>query len=305
MQIDPQMQAILQQIQSADLPSFADLTPSEARLLPIPVQEIEPVEEVEDLHIESRAGSIPLRIYRASSGISPAVVFFHGGGWVLGSIEAYEAFCTVLCNRTGCTIISVGYRLAPEHRFPAGVEDCFAAVEWISNNARQLRLKPECLAVCGDSAGGNLAAVVSYLGRENGGPAFTCQVLIYPVASFDETTESMLSFADGPLLSRRELEWFRDYYLQSQADGNDPLASPLLIEDLSGLPPALVITAELDPLRDGGACYAKRLLDAGVDVSYSCFPGVFHGFLAHTGHLRLADEAMGEIATYIRRAFVG
>jgi acetyl esterase len=305
MEIDPQMQSILQEIVSAGLPSFADMSPGEARLLPQPVREIEPVAEVENIEAAGPSGPIPLRIYRASEERSPAVVFFHGGGWVLGSIDSYEAFCTRLCNRTGCTVISVGYRLAPEYRFPAGVEDCFAASKWISSNPEHLRVNPSRLAVCGDSAGGNLAAVVSYLARENGGPQLSCQILIYPVASFDETTGSMRQFADGPLLSRKELEWFRDYYLRSLEDGNDPLASPLLIEDLSGLPSALIVTADLDPLRDGGARYAQRLREAGVPVKYTNYPGVFHGFLEHGGRLDPADDSMNEISAFLRDALRG
>ena len=300
MDIDPQMQIILQQIESAGLPSFADMSPAEARLLPGIPQELESVAEVEGFDIDGPGGAIPVRAYRDSGDASPGVIFFHGGGWVLGSIESYDPFCRRLCNRTGCTILSVGYRLAPEHRFPQGVEDCFAAAKWISGNTERLRLKSGRLAVCGDSAGGNLAAVVCYLAREKGGPVFSCQVLIYPVASFDETTGSMLAYSDGPLLSRKELEWFRDYYLRNPADSNDPLASPLLIEDLAGLPPALVLTAELDPLRDGGEQYAQRLQDAGVEVTYTTYGGVFHGFVEHVGQLDRADEAMDAISGYIR-----
>ena len=298
--IDPQMQIILQQIAAAGLPSFADMSPAEARLLPAVTQELESVAEVESFDIDVPGGTITVRAYRDSDHASPAVIFFHGGGWVLGSIESYDAFCRRLCNGTGCTVLSVGYRLAPEHRFPQGVEDCFAAAKWISENSERLRLKPGHLAVCGDSAGGNLAEVVCYLAREKGGPFFTCQVLIYPVVSFDETTGSMLAFSNGPLLSRKELEWFRDYYLRNPTDANDPLASPLLIDDLAGLPPALVLTAELDPLRDGGEQYARRLQDAGVEVAYTTYSGVFHGFVEHVGQLDRADEAMDAISGYIR-----
>lgn len=296
------MEVILQQIADAGLPSFADMSPAEARLLPLPIQDAMEVAELENIQAEGPAGRIPLRIYRPSWEPRPAVIFFHGGGWVLGSVDSYDAFCRRLCNRTGCTVISVEYRLAPEYRFPEGVEDCYAATEWIWENSKDLRVIPSALAVCGDSAGGNLAAVVSYLARERGGPELRCQVLIYPVASFDETTDSMRAFADGPLLSRKELEWFRDYYLRSPDDGKDPLASPLMIDDLTRLPPALILTADLDPLRDGGRRYASRLREAGVAVTYTNYTGVFHGFLEHAGHLDQADNAMDEISAFVRGA---
>lgn len=302
MDIDPQMQVILQEIREANIPSLAQLTPTEARLLPSVRQQNETAAETEDIELPGPAGPIPLRIYRPGSAQSPGMVFFHGGGWVLGSVDAYDGLCRTLCDRAGCTVLSVEYRLAPEHRFPAGAEDCFAATHWISEHEERLGITGDCLVVCGDSAGGNLAATVSYLAREAGGPRVVGQVLIYPVVSFDEDTQSMLEYSDGPLLNRSELEWFRDYYLRSPADTRDPLAAPLLIPDLTGLPSTLIVTADFDPLRDGAALFAERLRMAGVPVVHTNYEGVFHGFVEHYGRLDQADRAIDEICDWLSRA---
>jgi acetyl esterase len=259
----------------------------------------EPVRHVTDRHLPGPGGDLPIRIYRPvdAAGPLPALVYFFGGGWALGSIETSDEICRALANAVPCQVITVGYRLAPEHKFPAAVDDCRTAVAWIAAHAAELGVDPDRLAVAGDSAGGNLAAVVTL---DRGGPALAAQVLVYPNTDHRGDTESMRENDDPAAFNRRSVAWYWGHYLASPDDGRDPRASPLLAEDLTGLPPALVITAEHDPLRDEGERYAERLRAAGVPVIATRYAGVAHGFFAMSGVVDAAREARAEVAAFLR-----
>jgi acetyl esterase len=230
------------------------------------------------------------------------MVYFHGGGFVLCDLDTHDATCRAIARRAGAVVVSVDYRLAPENKFPAAVEDCEAAARWAAANSAGLNIDPARLSVGGDSAGGNLAAVVARRLRDSGGPALALQVLLYPVTDIRVTdTPSMREFGDGSFLSRSGMEWFRDQYLRAQADASNPDASPLLAPDLSNVPPALIQTAECDPLCSEGEAYANRLREAGVPVTYTCYPGMIHAFVAMPGVIPVAYKALDEIAAAIRK----
>jgi acetyl esterase len=212
--------------------------------------------------------------------VKPVLVYLHGGGWVIGTLDSYDATCRELAQGAGCVVVSVDYRLAPEHRYPAAPEDCYAAVQWVAANAASLGADAKRLAVGGDSAGGNLSAVVSQMARDRGGPAIRFQLLIYPVTDADFTRRSYVDNAEGYLLTTASMRWFWDHYVPEQAKRAEPYASPLRAADLSGLPPAWVCTAEFDPLRDEGEAYAKRLQQAGVSTTLTRFDGLIHGFVS-------------------------
>jgi len=240
-----------------------------------------------------------VRVYRPDGAAVPApvVVFFHGGGWVLGSIATHDATCRGLANRTGAVYVSVDYRLAPEHPYPAAPEDCYAATCWVADHAADLGVDPGRLAVAGDSAGGNLAAVVCQMARDRSGPAIAFQLLIYPVTDLDlDRWPSMEENADGPLLTREGMDWFARHYVGTLPFTGDPYAAPIRAADLSGLPPAYVATAGHDPLRDEGAGYAEALAAAGVTVGYDNFATMIHGFVGFADVVPAAGEARDRIA---------
>ncbi|QQQ79512.1 alpha/beta hydrolase [Saccharothrix sp. 6-C] len=259
----------------------------------------EPVRHVTDRRLPGPGGDLPIRVYRPvdAAGPLPTVVYFFGGGWALGSIDTSDEICRALANAVPCQVITVGYRLAPEHKFPAAVDDCRTAVAWIAANAAELGVDPDRLAVAGDSAGGNLAAVVT-LDRD--GPPLAAQVLVYPNTDHRGDTGSMRENDDPAAFNRRSVAWYWGHYLANPDDGRDPRASPLLAEDLTGLPPALVITAEHDPLRDEGEQYADRLREAGVPVVATRYLGTAHGFFAMSGVVDAAREARAEVAAFLR-----
>ena len=239
----------------------------------------EPVAEVEDLFIPGPAGDIPARLYRPKDeGKLPVCVYFHGGGWVIGDLDSQDADCRAIANGSGCIVVSVNYRHAPEHRFPAAVEDAYLATRWVAENGGRLKGDAARLAVCGMSAGGNLAAVTALMARDRGHPRISYQVLIVPVTNYAFDTPSYEENGEDYVLTRRDMEWFWAHYLANPGDGADPYASPLRAPDLRGLPPAFVMTAEYDPLRDEGRAYADRLKEAGVPVSYQCRKGMVHMF---------------------------
>jgi acetyl esterase len=245
---------------------------------PIPRPEPPAVAGVEDRIV---AGSIPARMYwPLGGGASPAplVVFLHGGGWVLCDLDTHDIPCRNLANATGSVVVSVDYRLAPEHRFPAAIDDAYAALAWAHEHAGELGADPARLAVAGDSAGGNLAAAVALAARDRGGPALRYQLLIYPVLDHDFDRPSYQENAVGNFLTAVHMQWYWDQYVPDVDARDNPLASPMRAPELRGLPPAYVITAECDVLRDEGNAYAARLRDAGVPVTLSCAPGMFHGF---------------------------
>jgi acetyl esterase len=308
MPLDPQAQALLDQMATLGLPAFDTLTPEQARrqmeMTRAAAPPGEPVHSVEDRAIPGPGGEIPVRIYRPEgNGPLPALVYFHGGGWVIGNIETHDGSCRALTNGAQCVVISVDYRLAPESKFPAAADDSYAATKWVAEHAAELNIDPARIAVGGDSAGGNLAAVVALMAKEQGGPALAYQVLVYPVTDYNLETASYRENAEGYLLSKNSMIWFWDHYLATPADGKNPHASPMQAADLAGLPPALVITAEFDPLRDEGAAYAERLKQAGVPVVYTLYPGMIHGFFGMSAVLDKAKQAVGEVCGALRSAF--
>ena len=290
MTLDPQARTYLDKLESLKLPGFHTMPPDEARRLFRAMRGLagkpDPVGAVED---RITPGSIPLRVYRPLGPSlplgsppgppSPCLVYFHGGGWVLGDIETVDNLCRRLANASGCVVVSVDYRLAPETRFPGPLDDCFEAVAFVREESESFRIDPRKVAVGGDSAGGNLAAAVALKARDLGGPAIAFQLLLYPITDFKFDTPSYLENAEGYGLSRDMMTWYWDQYLGRSEDGASPLASPLRAVDLAGLPPALVVTAGFDVLRDEGIAYANRLAEAGVAVDRKHYPGMIHGFL--------------------------
>jgi acetyl esterase len=261
-----------------------------------------PVAAVADRRVPGPAGELPVRVYTPEgSPPFPIVVFFHGGGWVVGTLDTYDPLCRALAAATPAVVVSVDYRLAPEHRWPAAVEDAYAATEWASRNAAALGGVQHRLAVAGDSAGGNLAAVVALGARDRGGPAIGFQLLVYPVLDAAGDTASWREYADGYHLTADGMRWYWDHYLGG-AGGAAPDASPLRAAFVGGLPPALVIGAEYDILRDEGEAYAARLAEAGVDASASRHAGVVHGFVRWRAVTGAAGDALQEAATALRSA---
>jgi len=308
MPLDPQQKALLDQIAALNLPALSSLSAELARqqytdrMKRMPPGR--PVANVEDRRIPGADGDIPLRIYRPiGAGALPALVYYHGGGWVIGNLDTHDAVCREITNAAGCVVVSVDYRLAPEHKFPVAAEDSFAATRWVAENAAELDIDPRRIAVGGDSAGGNLAAVVTQMARERGGPAIAFQLLVYPVTNFDFATPSYAENAEGYGLTADSMRWFWDQYLPEDGQGSHRHASPLQAEDLRRLPPALVITAEYDPLRDEGEAYAAKLRDAGVPVTVTRYDGVCHGFFGQSIFLDKAKLAVAEACAALREAF--
>lgn len=307
MPLDPQAQALLEQLAASGAPPLHELSVAEARqvivdLFGIP-GEPESVGKVTNRRIPEAAGDIPMRIYTPEgNGPFPILVYFHGGGWVIGNLDAYDPTCRALTNAAGCLVVSVDYRLAPEHKFPAAPEDCYAALCWVATHGASLNGDPTRLAIGGDSAGGNLTAVVALMARDRGGPNLAYQLLIYPVTDHNYETVSYQENADGYLLTKDAMVWFWNHYLHSEADGRSPLASPLQAENVQGLPPALVLTAEFDPLRDEGEAYAARLQAAGVPVTLTRYNGMIHGFFSLGHVLDQGKQAIAEAAAGLRAA---
>ncbi|MBP6899654.1 MAG: alpha/beta hydrolase [Burkholderiaceae bacterium] len=320
--LDPQARALLQLIEASGLPATHTLTPAEARRLyrerrSFTQPEPRAMAELRELAAPGPAGAIPLRLYRpqaAPASGAPALVYYHGGGWVIGDLDTHDVLCRQLADEAGCVVIAVDYRLAPEHRFPAAVDDAVAATRWIHGQAEALGLDGQRLAVGGDSAGGNLAAVVALSLRDAAGEgdagaaqllqALRLQLLIYPATDMRALAPSHQSNGQGYLLTADTIAYFRGHYLAPEQYG-DWRASPLLHPRLDGLPPALVLTAGYDPLRDEGLQYADALAAAGVATQQLCFERQIHGFVPMGKALREADLAVGLCATALRRAFQG
>jgi acetyl esterase len=266
--------------------------------------EREPIHHVEDRTIAVNGGEIAVRIYRPSADFDlPVVVFFHGGGWVLCDLDSHDAMARRMANTSGCIVVATDYRLAPEHRFPTAANDCYAALCWSAANAPTFGGDASRLAVFGDSAGGNLAAVVAQMARDNGTPALRLQILAYPVIDAACATASHRTIGRDYMLWTEEVQWTWQQYLPSPADGAHPYASPCRAATLAGLAPALVITPEFDPLRDEGEEYARALDAAGVPTQHTRYDGMFHSFLTFTNVLPAADHAHHEIADALRSAF--
>ncbi|MGH7907472.1 MAG: alpha/beta hydrolase [Candidatus Binataceae bacterium] len=310
MTLDPEMKAILEQIAAAKPPPLSSLSPAEARAAFNRLRsfftrgEVEAVARCADREVPGPAGRIPIRAYTPRGG-SPcgAMMFFHGGGWVLGDLDSHDNVCRALANAASAVIISVDYRLAPEHKFPAAPEDCYAAAKWCADNAKMLGFPTGHLAVGGDSAGGNLAAVVALMARDRGGPSLRYQMIIYP--AFDPTlaAASQKEFdQEGFVLSRADMDWFWKHYLASPEDGRNVYADPMQAKDLSKLPPALVVIAGFDPLRDEGLAYADKLTDAGVNTVLRRYNGLTHGFFNMGTLIREAGRAVTQAGESLRTA---
>jgi acetyl esterase len=308
--LDPDAAAVFKAFQDAGRPPYETVSPAEARALYLKgrvVSNPEPPElqSVQPLAIPAPHGSIPARIYtpktlRKAAGLAPVLVFFHGGGWVIGDLDSHDVVCRKLALEGELMVVSVDYRLAPEHKFPAAVDDAMAATKWIAENAKQLGVDTARLMVGGDSAGGNLAAVVAIAARDGNGPAIAGQVLIYPATDFTMAHPSHSERETSILLTHSAIRWFRDHYLNGGADVGDWRASPARAKTLIGLPPAYVLTAGADPLRDEGDEYAERLKQAGVAVTYRNFPGQFHGFFTMGKLLQQANIAASEIGAWLK-----
>jgi acetyl esterase len=302
--LSPQMQLMLALLERRGERPLETLTPTDARrerrrLAAVFAGKPEPIGSVRDLDIDA---GVPLRARHYApaegGGPHPLLVFFHGGGFVFGDLDTHDGVCRLLCRHAGAHVLAVDYRLAPEHPFPAAVEDARGALRWASAHAHELGADPARLGVAGDSAGGNLAAVVSQLAARDGGPAPLLQLLIYPATDCTRRRRSRELFGEGLFLTETHMDWFEASYLGSvgDANGHDPRASPLLAQDLSRLAPALVVTAGLDPLRDEGEDYAHALLAAGTPVVLRRFPGFIHGFISAAGISRACRDAVIEIA---------
>lgn len=307
----PQTRALLDLMEERNIPPTHTLTPEEARRMyrerrfftqPEPPE----VSLVRDLQAPGPLGPIPLRLYRPSSGPQsarlPVLVYYHGGGWTIGDLDTHDVLCRELANGSGCAVVSVDYRMGPEHRFPAAVEDSLAAAYWVARNADALGVDPSRLAVGGDSAGGNLAAVVAICARDAGDLPIALQLLIYPATDQRRIAPSYATNGQGYLLTHETMAYFHDHYIDDPSKDLDWRASPLLRDDLSRLPPALVITAGFDPLRDEGLQYAQRLSEAGNRATQVCFERQIHGFVTMGRVIDEANAAVALCATTLRAA---
>jgi acetyl esterase len=304
MPLDPQAEFLLNRAAEADNPDLCTLSPIAARAMldqpPEPGGLDPQLDEITDRSIPGPGGELTIRIYRpvGAGDQSPALLFFHGGGWVLGTLDGYDLVCGAICEATDATVVSVDYRLAPESPFPAAPDDCTAATRWVAENGAEIGVDGTRLAVCGDSAGGNLAGAVVQDCID--GPIINAQVLMYPatdMTGFDRT--SYKAFGEGFLLTMASMTWFVDHYAPTQSMREDPRASPLLGK-LAGQPPALVFTAGFDPLHDEGKEYADALASAGVHVEYHCYPGQVHSFFRDAGLMDASRDAVSRIAAFLK-----
>jgi acetyl esterase len=306
MPLDPQAQALLDQMKAMGFTYTPELTVTSAREMLQAMLAVrpagEPVAHIEDRLIPGPAGEIPIRIYTPEGrGPFPVLVFLHTGGWMVGNLDSQDPLCRRITNRTGCIVVSVDYRLAPENPFPAAVEDSFEATQWAASHAAEFGGDPYRLAIVGDSAGANMAAVVALLARDRGGAKLAFQLLMFPATDFRLNTPTMEELGEGYNVTKDQMIWIRNNYLPNSAHWTNPLASPLLAPDLSGLPPALIIFAEYDPLRDDAEAFAASLKEAGVPVKSSRYDGMIHDFIDLFEEP--GERALAEIASALRAAF--
>lgn len=309
MPFHPQVQAIRDRLERDQVPNLYTLSIEEAREQDVKstvagAGEPVPVAGVVNRSIPGPAGELRVRIYQPYAETPwPVLVYFFGGGWSLGTLDTSDDVCRRLTSGAGCLTVSVGYRLAPEHKFPAAVEDSYAGLRWVASHASELGADASRIAVGGDSSGGNLAAAVTLLARERGGPALVHQLLVYPNTDYQADTPSMRDNHDEHFFNPDAVRWYWGMYLASPGDGASPLASPLRCQDLTGLPPATLISAEYDPLRDEGERYAARLAEAGVPVDVRRYDGMPHAFFTMTGLVDAAGQAVGYAAGRLRESF--
>ena len=309
MPLDPKAKAVIDQMASLPVPAWDVLDAvtyrsilDAARFPPPPIQ----LAEIRNNTIPGPAGPLRIRIYRNSlEPNQPGIVYFHGGGFVIGSLDSHEGGCRRLSKGAGCTVVSIDYRLAPEHVFPAAVEDAYAATKWVAENAAALKIDPKRIAVAGDSAGATLATVTALIARDKGGPALCHQLLVYPVTDLKFSSKSYVDNGEGYFLTREMMGWFRRQYMPAGVALDHPHASPLYAESLKDLPSATVITAEYDPLRDEGEDYGRRLSAAGVATKVKRYDGVFHGFFSMAGVIDQAEDAGAFAVGELRKAFGG
>ena len=308
--LHPEARGFLDLIEQRGIPPLHTLSVVEARRFArerraITQPDPPPVAEIRNLSASGPHGPIPLRLYRPAGSTAraalPVLVYFHGGGWVIGDLDTHDTLCRQLANFSGCALVSVDYRMGPEHRFPAAVDDCLAATRWVRAHAADLGIDVTRLGVGGDSAGGNLAAVVALLAREAGDLPITHQLLIYPATDMRRGAPSHQENGQGYLLTADTIDYFVGHYIADRAAYTDWRASPLLHPDLSRLPPAFVLTAGFDPLRDEGAAYAERLTAAGNRASYVCFTRQIHGFITMGRLLGEANTAVALCAAELKR----
>ena len=307
MPLAPEAQALLDQLEAMQPPPLESLSPQEARAFAQAMAQMggekEEVGQVEDKTIPGPFGDIPLRIYTPQGKCPwPALVYFHGGGWVIGDLEMVDDSCRMLANRMPGVVVSVDYRLAPEHKFPVAAEEAYTAVLWVVEQARSLGVDPRRVGVGGDSAGGNLSASVCLMARDRGKPDLDFQVLLYPTLDFKRNTPSYESFSQGYLLTREAMAWFAGHYLSRLEDAQNPYAAPLEAKNLQGLPRALVVSCEFDPLRDEAESYARRLGEAGTKVELARQEGMIHGFFTLPVIFPQALDAIVRVARFISGA---
>ncbi|MGH3089259.1 MAG: alpha/beta hydrolase [Rubrobacteraceae bacterium] len=308
MTLDSQAEALLKQMEADGVPDISEMSVPYARffiekafteMVPNP----EPMAGVEDFTVPGPAGRLPVRLYKPEEGgLLPLVVYYHGGGWVIGSIESHDATCRALAKASGCAVASIEYRLAPESGFPAAPEDCYAATRWLAENGEEIGVDSSRLAVAGDSAGGNLAAVVSLMARDRAGPEISRQLLIYPSVDFTENYPSYEENGEGYFLTTAAMKWFIGHYIEEESYKEEWTASPILAGDHSNLPPAIIVTAGFDPLRDEGEAYAEKLKDAGVEAKVIRYDGQIHGFVSMIGAVDDARKVAGEMGAELRTA---
>ena len=311
MKLDPQIDHILGLVKKAAYPELWELSPVQARAQlakTMPILDAKPVavHAWADRFIAAQNRFIPVRVFTPRPTISgellPVLIWLHGGGFVVGSVQIYDSICRLLAKQSDCIVVSVDYRLAPEYKFPAGVEDCFAVLCWLGANAAEIGGDSSRLVVAGDSAGGNLAAVTAILARDAGGPNIALQVLIYPGTAPYPESASHYEFAEGYFLNRKTIQWFYQHYLRCESDRGDFRFAPLLTRHLRSLPPALVIVAGYDPLRDEGIEYATRLQAAGNVVDLSNYHTMTHAFFSFSGAVDVSKQAIEQVAMTVREA---
>lgn len=308
--LHPQIAAVLAAMEAAGIRKFETMTPAEARAQMEATARANTAERpalsgVTDRFIPGSLGDIGVRIYRPSDGAGlPAIVYYHGGGHVVGSLDTHDFTARNLCAGTGAVIVSVDYRMGPEHKFPAAVTDGFDALAWVARNAPELGIDGDRIGVSGDSAGANVAAVAAIMARDAGGPALRLQSLVYPVIDYGISDGSYARFAEGyGILTKSAMEWFRDHYLRDASDAEDWRASPIKAKNLAGVAPAIIIAAECDVLRDEGKRYEAALQAAGVPVQRHEFPGMIHGFFGMVPAVDDATKAQQVVCRAFREAF--
>ncbi len=306
MPLDPQAQAVIDAVNALGLPAVWEVSPEQARInaasRPRPAGP--EVGAVLNLSIPGPDGDVPVRIYTPDGdGPFPILVWFHGGGWVIGDLDSADPSGRNLCKGADCVVVSVDYRLAPETKFPGPAEDCYAATVWAAANANSIGGDASRIAVGGDSAGGNLAAAVALMSADRNGPDIVHQLLVYPVTDRNYQTASYVDNAEGYMLARDAMRWYWDAYLANEADAANPYAAPMQAGSLAGQPSALVITAEFDPLRDEGEAYGRRLQEAGVETTITRYDGMIHGFFGMVGIMDKSGQAVDQATAALRSAF--